>query len=143
MLSSYQKTTYAYDGNDRLSEEITQDWDEAQSDYLNATRIYYFNTGCLYSGVEEGQPQPDNNCLHANPLRPGQAIQCSSLPQTEAPLLLSLYSMAGTRIHWQSFRPGDSFQPSQPLAPGIYLLDIRTDKGDSVHRAKVVVVECR
>jgi hypothetical protein len=49
--------------------------------------------------------------------------------------------MAGQLLHRQAFWPGGNFQPTQPLAPGIYLLDIRTEKGSSVHRAKVVVVE--
>ncbi|MBK8567916.1 MAG: T9SS type A sorting domain-containing protein [Saprospiraceae bacterium] len=109
--------------------------------FINDFRYYYFNTGCLFSAAEDISPAESNYCLHANPLRPGQAIQCPTLPQSDEALTLTLYGMAGQLLHRQAFWPGGNFQPTQPLAPGIYLLDIRTEKGSSVHRAKVVVVE--
>lgn len=100
------RITLAYNDDNRLMEEVYQNWDEAQMAFINDFRYYYFNTGCLFSAAEDISPAESNYCLHANPLRPGQAIQCPTLPQSDEAL------------HANALRDGRPASPSASFLAG-------------------------
>ncbi len=136
----YSMATYTHDAYNQQLETINKIWDNSINDYVNNQRTYNFNTGCLFDAVEEIKANAAN-CLHANPIRSGQAIRCDALPLTDAPMTLSLYALSGIKTHSQAFRSGDAFQSEKSLAPGLYIMEIKAANNQDIYRSKVVVME--
>jgi|GEM_PF-4069127 len=128
--------TYEYDANNRTLEIVYRKYDAAISDYAISGKDHYYNTGCFYISDTDEPAAANDQCAHANPLRPGQPIQCTAAIGTE-PAQLELYALNGVRMHHQAFRAGEGIEPSRSLPNGMYLLLVKGQNG-TTYRSKLV-----
>ncbi len=131
-------TNYEYDNDGAFLESIHQYWSFEDSVFELDRKTHSYNTGCAFSATTT--PQEENKgCQFANPIHPGQAIQCTGLKEGAASIL-ELYDLAGRLVHEQAFSPISSFDPIRPLPTGLYLLYIYDDMGWR-YRSKVLVLD--
>lgn len=132
----YNLINYEYDNEGGLLEKVEQLWDLNSSTMKLSNKTHYFNTGCSFSDTD-GPLEAKSNCQYANPIQPGQPIQCTGLSDGGS-AMLELYDLAGRLVHQQAFAQTSSLDLRHPLPAGLYLLSIHDDKGWS-YRSKVVV----
>jgi hypothetical protein len=126
---------YTYESHNLLTEELTQNFTVSDSSWVNSKKSDYYYSE--FNGIGEKNTS-QKICFYANPMVPGNAINCPELTPGKTYFLV-ICSVSGKEVYRSSFQGGNAVTIPVSLSQGLYFLIVE-DQDSILYKDKVIML---